>query len=74
MIPALIFFYVSRKYLIEPRLGRVRFGARRKTSLRGIAGLIGLAVLVGLGMWWASASLLDVPTPACSSSCGWCSL
>ena len=64
MIPALIFFYVSRKYLIEPRLGRVRFGARRKTSLRVMAGLIGLAVLVGLGMWWASASLLDVPAPS----------
>jgi len=61
MLPILILFFVGRRYLIEPRLGKVRYGPQRRASLRIIAGLTGLAVLLGLALWLISAAAMRIP-------------
>ncbi len=48
---ALILFVVGHRLIIEPRLGRVRYGTRRKANLRIISLIIAVAVLLGVALW-----------------------
>jgi hypothetical protein len=61
MVIALVFFFVAQKFVVEPRLGKVRFGPQRQASLRVVGAITGLALLVGLAMWWLLTSALHLP-------------
>ncbi len=61
MAVAIALFYAAQVWIIRPRLGNVRFGARRKASLRSVGIIVGAAVLVGLLVWAIYAGAARIP-------------
>jgi len=61
MMVAIVLFYLARQLIVRPRLGTVRFGARRKASLKTIGVIIGTALLVGLLVWVVFTAIARIP-------------
>ena len=51
MAVTLAILYAVEQLIIRPRIGNVKFGARRKANLRLVSAIIGSALLVGLLVW-----------------------
>ena len=61
MAVTLVLFYAVQQWVIRPRIGNVKYGVRRKASLRSVGLIIGSALLVGLLVWVIYTALALIP-------------
>lgn len=56
-VVAMLVLFVGKRFITIPRMGRVKFGAGRRKRRNIVRLLLFISVLVGLGMWFLSASM-----------------
>ena len=64
MLGIVLLYYIGRKYIIDPRLRKVRSSARRKVSLQVVTLLVALALLAGLLIWSITTNAMQLPLGA----------
>ena len=64
MLGIVLLYYIGRKYIIDPRLRKVRSSARRKVSLQVVTLLVALALLAGLIIWFFTTNAMQLPLGA----------
>ena len=64
MLGIVLLYYIGRKYIIDPRLRKVRSSARRKVSLQVVTLLVALALLAGLLIWFFTTNAMQLPLGA----------
>ena len=59
MILAMLVLWAGKRFITMPRMGTVRFGMERQKRRHIVQLVLFISALVGLGMWFLSATLSD---------------
>jgi hypothetical protein len=58
MVFGMVVLYVGKRFITIPRMGTVKFGASRQKRRKVVQLVLFISLLVGLLLWWLSASAL----------------
>ena len=56
LVLVMIIFFLGKRLITVPRMGRVKFKAKKR---RKISGVLFISIIVGLIVWWFSASMTN---------------